>query len=220
MNRLNNILYEFQNISGSSVYEILPLAVEYQIEDTKAQCEDYLEKHPTVKHLVLAEKYDLNKLHNSCLEMMKNVTLENLQAQPEYELLSRENVETLLVHKYKELERKTKEDFVRYQALLKNNKELKDEYVRVTAEKHRVMVENRENKGLLSEVANELQYYRYAFFCRKTCSGKVLSQLVSHQQNCNFTNAPITNPGANMWSKSYQCDYCFCKKLQKILGDE
>ena len=37
------------------------------------------------------------KLQNSCFEMMKNVRLENLQTQPE--LLSRENVEKLLVNK-------------------------------------------------------------------------------------------------------------------------
>ena len=192
------------------MYEVLPLAVEYQIKDIKGRCESYLEKNLSLKTLVIAEKYDLDQLKNSCLAMVKGKTLKALKAEPEYKLLSKENLEkllmvkynemeNLLMAKYNEMEKKAKENIYNYETVLRKIEQMKRS--------------NEEYEEKISEIRNELRCYIHQFFYN---DWKVPDK-ISHIRKCNFENSTGTNPGGQTWSHSNRCDYCLCQKLKKLI---
>ena len=196
------------------MYEVLPLAVEYQIKDIIEQCESYLEKNLSLKTLVIAEKYNLGQLKKSCHEMVKGKTLRALQAEPEYKLLSKENLEKMLMAKFNEMEEKANDYSYKYETLL---------------------CQNERNKKKLTLMKNELDRYQTHFFGKYTANynfgkfsgasfgGDMWSQMIKyrdtrkyHLAECNFENSTGTNPGGDTWSQSNRCDYCLCEKLIKM----
>ena len=95
--------------------------------------------------LVIAEKYDLEMVQNSCFKVLRNKSLDSLQADPCFKHLGRENLMKLLILKCEVLENKLEDAGEKYKHIKK--------------ESQRYAEENKKLKTRISQIQGDDDYY-------------------------------------------------------------
>ena len=86
--------------SENNVRLLLPLVQEYQIDVIQERCEDFLlSQASSVRHFLLAEKYNLSRLRESNMAYLKRAPVSRLRSQPEFETLDSTVLKDLLLDK-------------------------------------------------------------------------------------------------------------------------
>ena len=92
-------------ISDSNVYQLLPLAEEYQIMEVKKWCEEYLlTKNGSMELLIIAQRYNLLLLLQKCIAFARTKTFSELQKDPYYSSLEPHNLIAILELRVQDLE--------------------------------------------------------------------------------------------------------------------
>ena len=81
-------LIDYFYILDNSVYVVLPLADQYQIERLVLDCEQFLLKTPSVAHLVTAERYNLKMLEDACVQHLEMTRYKVIRANEDYKNIS------------------------------------------------------------------------------------------------------------------------------------
>ena len=83
--------------SDSNVYNLLPLAEEYQITEVKRRAEEFLLTKPgSMQLLVTAQMYGLSTLLGKCIEYARTRSYTELQNDPYFKCLEPENLISIL----------------------------------------------------------------------------------------------------------------------------
>lgn len=82
--QLLQCIYSAQNyVTDSNVQMLLQFAEEFDMPKLKSRCEHYLLSQDfSIESLLISEKYDLKKLHKSCVDFAKTLTMEDLERNP------------------------------------------------------------------------------------------------------------------------------------------
>ena len=92
-------------ILDGNVYQLLPLAEEYQVTEVKKRCEEFLLTKPgNMELLVTAQCYNLIQLTQKCIECVRTKSFAELQADPYYKSLEPENLIQILTLRVQDLE--------------------------------------------------------------------------------------------------------------------
>ena len=97
------------NTSGlftdSNVYQLLPLAEEYQISEVKKKCEEFLlTKDGSMELLVIAQQYNLATLLQKCIEFARKKSYTDLRSDPCFKNLEMQNLISILELRVQDLE--------------------------------------------------------------------------------------------------------------------
>ena len=85
--------------------QLLPLVQEYQMSHVTARCEKHLlSQPPSVKSLVLAERYELPKLRRACIQYAKQASLTQLKRHADFDKIEASTLVEVLTHKVERLE--------------------------------------------------------------------------------------------------------------------
>lgn len=91
--------------ADSNVYQLLPLAEEYQIIEVKKKCEEYLLTKPgSITLLVTAQAYGLVQLLHKCIEFARTKSFQELQSDPNFHCLEPQNLILILQYRVQDLE--------------------------------------------------------------------------------------------------------------------
>ena len=91
--------------SDGNVYQLLPLAEEYQVAEVKKRCEEFLLTKPgSMELLVTAQCYNLTSLLQKCIEFARTKSFAELQSDPYYKTLEPENLIQILTLRVQDLE--------------------------------------------------------------------------------------------------------------------
>lgn len=92
-------------INDSNVYQLLPLVEEYQIDEVKKKCEEFLlTKDGNMELLVTAQQYGLHQLLGKCIDKVKSKSFTELKKDPNYKLIEPENLISILQLRVLDLE--------------------------------------------------------------------------------------------------------------------
>ena len=91
--------------SDDNVYQLLPLAEEYQVAEVKKRCEEFLLTKPgSMELLVTAQCYNLTSLLQKCIEFARTKSFAELQSDPYYKTLEPDNLIQILTLRVQDLE--------------------------------------------------------------------------------------------------------------------
>ena len=99
-------------VTENNVMKILPLADEYQMQKLKLECENFLifelanisEQENVVRYLVLAQKYNLDRLLEMTVDMTSQLPLGTLEGHEDYQLIEQETLLKIVTLRAKQLE--------------------------------------------------------------------------------------------------------------------
>lgn len=82
-----------KSITETNVYQLLPLAEEYQIIEVKKKCEEFLLTKPgSMELLVTAQLYGLQNLLTKCINSVRSKSFTELQKDPCFKKIEPENL--------------------------------------------------------------------------------------------------------------------------------
>ena len=100
-----NINFIAYFVADSNVYQLLPLAEEYQITEVKKKCEEFLlTKEGSMELLLIAQKYNLMTLLQKCIEFARKKSYNDLRSDPRFESLEMQNLISILELRVQDLE--------------------------------------------------------------------------------------------------------------------
>lgn len=92
-------------LSDVNVYQLLPLAEEYQIIEVKKKCEEFLLTKPgSMELLVTAQLYGLQNLLTKCIDYVRSKSFTELQKDPYFKKIEPENLIHILQLRVLDLE--------------------------------------------------------------------------------------------------------------------
>ncbi len=95
------------SVPDGNVYQLLPLAEEYQVVEVKKRCEEYLLTKPgSMELLVTAQAYNLQHLLAKCIEYARTKSFAELSNDPYFKSLEPENLISILTLRVQDLELK------------------------------------------------------------------------------------------------------------------